>query len=201
MKDDLITQVEHCVRMEQKWSDGIPQIAAGLFMILMMSMMLGGRSNLFVVFIPIIPIVIEGLRRRFTYPRVGRAVLRETSSRRLLFIWIIAAYLIAGIVVMLITKQQNPQQDSNPYLWFWFVPITAIVLVAVMLYRSWREHNKRIIWYALFIILLATYVIVFRPRRYTVGYIVTGFGALNLVYGVISLIRFTRKYPVMTDAQ
>jgi hypothetical protein len=197
MKDDLISKVEHSVRAEQKWSDGVPQIAAGIFIIICMGMMLDDKGNLFVVFVPIIPIVIEGLRKRFTYPRVGKAVLREKTSQRVTMLTIVAAFLIAGAVGFFLVKGKQ----AGGQMWTWSVIAIAVLAVALMLYRSWREYNKRMLWYAVFIALLATGIVLFKPHRHEVEYIMLGFGTLNLIYGVITLVRFVRKYPVLQDAE
>ena len=119
----------------------------------------------------------------------------------MVMLWIVAAFLIAGVVAMLFTKYQNPALDYTSNLWYWFVPIVLVVLMFTMFYRSWRVRNKRAIWYELFIAIMVAYIVFFRPEKHVVEYIMLIFGALNLVYGVITLIRFARKYPVVTDAQ
>lgn len=67
MKEDLIDQAQKDVIVEQKYSDGIAQIVAGLFLMLAMLFSRQGQSTLVVVFIPLVPLLIEALRKRFWY--------------------------------------------------------------------------------------------------------------------------------------
>lgn len=201
MKNDLITELEHNVRAEQKWRDGIPQIAVGLFLIIAMELMIGNKGNLFVVFIPIIPILIEGLRKRFTYPRVGRAVLYEKFPKRAVLIIVIASVLLLGLMVGIITRFQRPILDTNDRAITWSLLIIPLLLTATIVYRSRVEHNSRILWYAAFIILLSLAILIFRLHRLTVEYIVMGFGILNVIYGIVALMVFIHRYPVVSDEQ
>lgn len=201
MKNDLITELEHNVRAEQKWRDGIPQIAVGLFLIIAMELMIGNKGNLFVVFIPIIPILIEGLRKRFTYPRVGRAVLYEKFSKRAVLIIVIASVLLLGLMVGILTRFQRPILDTNDRAITWSLLIIPLLLTATIVYRSRVEHNSRVLWYAAFIILLSLAILIFRLHRLTVEYIVMGFGILNVIYGIVALMVFIHRYPVVSDEQ
>lgn len=201
MKNDLIAQLEHKVRAEQKWRDGIPQIAIGFFLIIAMELMLEGKGNLFVVFIPLIPVMIEGLRKRLTYPRVGRAILREKFPKRAVLLVIVATVLILGVVVGLWTRFERPVFDVNNGAVAWSLLTIPLLLTAAIVYRSRVEHNSRILWYAAFIILLSLTVVIFRLHRPTVQYIILSFGILNVLYGIVALISFIRKYPVVSDEQ
>lgn len=199
MQKDLLDKVQNDVRKEQKQQDGIPQIAAGFFLIVTMLMMLGSHGNLMPVFIPFIPILIGGLRKRFTYPRVGFAELPQQRRQRQTRIWVVAGLLILGLVLFFLSRGKALGQQDSRTLWLAFLIVIFAAVAALMVYRYRKDRDSRMIWYLAFILLLATAILLFRLHQRTVLYIVLGFGILNLVYGVVALIGFIRRYPVLAD--
>ena len=79
MKDELVEKTREQVTQDIKYRDGIPRIAAGVFMVIAMLLALAGNTSTFVIFIPIIPGLVEGLRKRYTYP--GWAMPRSKKAR------------------------------------------------------------------------------------------------------------------------
>lgn len=201
MNNDLITRIQNQVRSEQKEQDGVSQIALGFFILLTILLVLREKSSLFVIFIPFIPVITEGLRRRFTYPRVGRAILKVNSPQRIILIFIVFMMLVLGIAGLLVSKAISRGDVIRTDYAAWAITAIGILLVAAVIYRAWADQNWRILVYALFVMLLAAAIIIRHPRRITVEYIILGFGVLNIMYGIMSLSVFAKKYPVVRDEQ
>ncbi len=198
MKDELVEKTREQVTQDIKYRDGIPRIAAGVFMVIAMLLALAGNTSTFVIFIPIIPGLVEGLRKRYTYPRVGYAKIKEgQSSKRLLIL--IALALVIGLLVFLISNGMlGFELPSKVNIYGPMALGVAMPLVLIALLLTARRRQQ---WpFTLITILVFLPVLLFvRLGRHTVFYIVLAFGALNLIMGIIELRRFIKDYPVIPD--
>ncbi len=199
MKQDPIARIEREVVQEQTHRDGIPQIVVGIFLVFAMLSMLDGRSNAFPVFIPFIPLAIRALRKRFTYPRIGYAQIRESRKGKLLGIWLVLSVLVAGLLAFLIFRggAHAPLQPVKLHYLMMFA--VAFMIIALSIVFLLRNKHTLVIWYAILIAVFILAILVFKPGRHTVHWIVLAFGAAHILYGSISLISFLRKYPVLQD--
>ena len=198
MKDELVEKTREQVTQDIKYRDGIPRIAAGVFMVIAMLLALAGNTSTFVIFIPIIPGLVEGLRKRYTYPRVGYAKIKEgQSSKRLLIL--IALALVIGLLVFLISNGMlGFELPSKVNIYGPMALGVAMPLVLIALLLTARRRQQ---WpLTLITILVFLPVLLFvRLGRHTVFYIVLAFGVLNLIMGIIELRRFIKDYPVIPD--
>ncbi|HOH79437.1 MAG TPA: hypothetical protein PLO35_06925 [Candidatus Cloacimonadota bacterium] len=198
MKDELVEKTREQVTQDIKYRDGIPRIAAGVFMVIAMLLALAGNTSTFVIFIPIIPGLVEGLRKRYTYPRVGYAKIKEgQSSKRLLIL--IALALVIGLLVFLISNGMlGFELPSKVNIYGPMALGVAMPLVLIALLLTARRRQQ---WpFTLITILVFLPVLLFvRLGRHTVFYIVLAFGVLNLIMGIIELRRFIKDYPVIPD--
>jgi len=198
MKDELVEKIREQVTQDIKYRDGIPRIAAGVFMVIAMLLALAGNTSTFVIFIPIIPGLVEGLRKRYTYPRVGYAKIKEgQSSKRLLIL--IALALVIGLLVFLISNGMlGFELPSKVNIYGPMALGVAMPLVLIALLLTARRRQQ---WpFTLITILVFLPVLLFvRLGRHTVFYIVLAFGVLNLIMGIIELRRFIKDYPVIPD--
>jgi len=80
MNDDLIKKTQIDVYREQKNRDGIPLIAAGIFLIIISILMAFDKVTFAGIFVIVIPLVIDSLRKRFTYPRIGYVKLPDNNK-------------------------------------------------------------------------------------------------------------------------
>jgi len=199
MKEDPITKVQRDVENEQKHRDGIPQLAVGVFLSIAMLLFLAGNTNAFVVFIPLIPIMMEGLRRRITYPRIGYAKVREESKNRHALLWIIFAILIGGIVAFLVTRGMNFSPKQSRLMHSGMMYGVALIIIINSIFVIIRKRSKRMIWYSAVILVFVNAVLVFQPEKRTVYLIVLAFGLLHVLFGTINLISFMKKYPVLKE--
>lgn len=199
MKDDLIDRVQKDVTNEQKYRDGIPQIGVGVFLVISMLMMMFGKGNAFVVFIPLMPILIESLRRRITYPRVGYARIKESKAGGKAVLWAVFAMLVVGgaVFVIRMAKPSVLPQASNPhFLMMWATAIMVILLGVIFLTR---RRSNRLSWSLIAVLLIIAAILVFKLHKDTVYMVVMAFGATQTVAGLLSLRSFIRDFPVLTD--
>ena len=199
MKEDPIARIEREVVQEQSHRDGIPQIVVGIFLVCAMLSMLEGGSSAFPVFIPFIPLAIRALRKRFTYPRIGYAQIRENRKGKLLGIWLVLSFLVAGLLAFFIFRGK-PEATMQPIKVHYLMMIAvAFMIIAISIVFLLKNKHTLVIWYAILIAVFILAILVFKPGRHTVHWIVLAFGAAHILYGSISLISFVRKYPVLQD--
>jgi hypothetical protein len=199
MKDDFIDRIQTDVRNEQSLRDGIPQIAVGLLLILAMMMIHSGNPAFFVVFIPLMPILSEKLRKQFTYPRVGYAKLPDKGKRRAAIVFIFALILALGIGMKVITRNNRELPEISQYVGICFMGTIAVTLAALTIYRYIVEKRVIYLYYGLFIVPLFLVIWLLHLPKSIVMLIVLAFGLLNFIYGVLALLSFIRKNPVLLD--
>lgn len=201
MNDDLIKKTQIDVYKEQKNRDGVPLISAGLFLIFISILMAIDQVYLAGIFVILIPMVTEGLRKRFTYPRIGFVKLPGSKKGRLTRMWLVFGFLVLGLVIMLATNANlipaSIQKNIHLYL-MWFIALVLLSLLAVVYIK---EKSITYLWFGVFIVLFALAVWLFKLHIYLVKYILLGFGLVNLGWGLISLCSFIKKYPVLKDEE
>lgn len=198
MKDELIEQTRRQVADDLMYRDGIPRIAAGVFLIVTMLMALAGSFNTFIIFIPIIPGLVEGLRKRYTYPRVGYAKVRERRNARGIII-VIAVALVVGVVVALMSNGLlGFELPSRPQV---YGPMSLAVAIPIILigFALFARRKQRLPLSAILIVLFILMILFLKPRRHTVFYIVMAFGTINLIIGIYELRKFIRENPEIPD--
>lgn len=199
MKDDPIKQVETDVMHEQKHRDGIPQIAMGLFLMFIAVLMQQGRGSFLGIFIVFIPLVINILRKQFTYPRVGYAELHDKAAFRKQGLWLVAGLLLSGLAVMLAVQNHLLPPSVQVNLHLWALAFIAFIVLALLALNYMRERNSILLFYAGFILLFALAVWLFKLSNDVTHLILFCFGLLNFIYGSTALLVFIRKHPVLPD--
>ncbi len=198
MKDELIEQAREQVTQDLKFRDGIPRIATGVFLIVSMLMALAGNVNTFVVFIPIIPVLVESMRKRYTYPRVGYAKIREGQNRKGILI-VLAVALVIGLIVALMSRGLlGFELPSRAQV---YGPLSIAVALPVVLigFAIFARRKQMMSSSVIILVIFLLLVILLKPGRHTVFHIVLAFGVLNLIIGIIELRKFIRDYPVIPD--
>lgn len=199
MNDDLIAKVQKDVTDEQKYRDGIPQIAVGVFLVITMLLMMSGNGNTFVVLIPLMPIVIEALRKRITYPRIGYAKVKESKVGAKPTLWVIFAILLAGAAIILI-RTLNPEalpEARNPhFLMMWAVGILIVLFGVIFLNK---RHSKRLTLSLVAVVAMIAAMFFFRLQKAVVYKVILAFGAIQVLAGLYNLRSFIKEYPVLKD--
>ncbi len=199
MKDPLLEQVQNDVATEQQYRDGIPRIAAGFFLIITMLLQMNGNGNTFVMFVPLMPTIIESLRKRFTYPRIGYAKVRDRGSMRKYSLWAVGILLLVGAAVFFINQVSPgtiPQENHQPLLLMWATAI-IVVLLGIMVFTS--RSNIMATLNAMGVVAIANRFFVLGLHRDALYVVMIAFGAFLLLSGLYSLLSFVKEYPVLTD--
>jgi uncharacterized membrane protein HdeD (DUF308 family) len=199
MSDDLITKVKNEVTFEQKHRDGIPQLVVGLYMIISGLFLIADSGSFVAVYIVFIPILIEQFRKRYTYPRIGYAKLKEKNFRRSGMMFFTLALLIAGAIAFIIVKNVHMEPKVWVKLHYAIMLVIGLLVLMLMLYRYLREKNKTMLFYGGFIILLMAAIITFKLHLEFVYWAMLVFGILNLIYGIVVLRSFMKEYPVLEN--
>ena len=156
MKKDFITKVQLDVLKEQKQSDGISQIVTGFLLVVLSAFLLAGKPNMFVILIPLMPILAARLRKIYTYPRIGFADVGEKKSqRRVMLLIIVVTGLITFAVMMYFNNKTLTPNQQNLLSLAASIGV-ALVVVSIFLYRYSKEHNRTLLIYgAVFVIMVA----------------------------------------------
>jgi hypothetical protein len=201
MNDDLIKKTQIDVYKEQKNKDGIPLIAVGLFLIIVSIFMAIEQLSLVGIFVIFIPIVTEGLRKRYTYPRIGFVKLPESNKGRLTRMWLVFGLLVLGLVVMLAFNANLIPSGIKVNMHLFLMWFIAFVLLSLLAVTYLRDKNIIYLWFGAFILFFALAVWLLKLHIDVIKYIILGFGLVNLAWGLISLCSFIKKYPVLKDEE
>lgn len=199
MKKDFIRNVQLDVLNEQKQKDGISQIVTGFSLVILSAFLLIGKPNMFVVLIPILPTLLERLRKIYTYPRIGFADVGDRKAlRKVMLVFFIPIILIAfGVMMYFCNKTLDPNQQNLLNL---AVSVgIAFVIIILLLYRYQREHNQALLFYIAALIAVVAVVRIGKLHIRDVVPIILGLGLLDFSIGLVLLQRFVRKYPVLQD--
>lgn len=199
MPKDVINKMRKDIEATHKNRDGIPQIAGGLFLIIAMAQLATRHTAIFVAFVGFIPMIIEGMRRRITYPRIGYAKFPEPTKLRLIssiLVALVMALLIIGFLVLKVN-------EGSPFPVGWIrtavlvtIGITMMIIAAVLLMT---RRQFELVWEMGIFLALLILIAFDLLNRDNLVYLAFGLGLLSLVIGMIRLYRFIRKYPVIKD--
>jgi hypothetical protein len=185
-------------------SDGIMELLLGI--LLFFTAGTWARSN-FTVFLALVPIfgnrVIEALKARFTYPRIGYVELKEEDGKSLG--WGILGYVLVVIAVVSIVAAVfygGNQESFDAYRW---VPLAfGTIFLGGMKYLHDKSGDPIAYLYS-FVTLVAGGIFTFygfEPSKRSIELYLLSLVGFFLLAGLVRLLTFMRRNPVvaMTDA-
>ena len=179
--------------------DGLADILLGAYL-LMVGLFLVGDNAAFVVF-PIIfylPLL-QALKKRFTYPRIGYVELRQGDPRPLPAVILGSAVLgLVALVAVLIAAGVLTQPAS----WYRWMPIPfGIWLAGVFLGLGLRVGLLR--YYVVAVVALASgpifALLPLTGKIENLGLFLAVVGFVPLAWGALAFARFLRQNPVMAE--
>ena len=179
--------------------DGLADILLGAYL-LMVGLFLVGDNAAFVVF-PIIfylPLL-QALKKRFTYPRIGYVELRQGDPRPLPAVILGSAVLgLVALVAVLIAAGVLTQPAS----WYRWMPIPfGIWLAGVFLGLGLRVGLLR--YYVVAVVALASgpifALLPLTGKLENLGLFLAAVGFVPLAWGALAFVRFLRQNPVMAE--
>ena len=186
--DVNLKQIQRRVYMSY-FQDGLWDILLGYFilswglMVLLDMVALGGGlfvSGYFLVW---------GLKRRFTYPRVGQAKISEERRQNIKMVILGVVVLLAGLAVLPIFFQGDPPDWLREYIMFLFGCMLALV-VSIIAY--WWKISRWYAYAALMVIGVAFHQ--WLGASLPLSFIVPG--AIVMVFGLVILGRFLLSNPI-----
>ena len=200
--DDLVVMEQNAYR--DTMEDGITETLAGMFFLFTTLMFrIPAFIGVFVLFyIFLMPLFIERIRERYTYPRLGYVKLRTNESD-----WDFRSFglLIASILVATAIAVQMLTNDLlNLYNWVLIFPFTfGMLMFGPSTYLVAKTGSKKYWLFGIFttIVGLSTAIlsVIYHPGDYYVGilYYCLFLGLIFGIGGLIKFLHFTRAYPVL----
>jgi hypothetical protein len=133
-----------------------------------------------------------GLKQKITYPRIGYAKPADQRQQLLRIVITGIVTLLLGLIVFLIIFTDRTPQFVDNYFELIFGGILAI---AVGLIGSWFGISR---WYAYAAMMLVSAIAnQWWGLSFEFSFILPG--GIILIYGLITLFRFLRKYPEVSE--
>jgi hypothetical protein len=193
VEDIKLKEIQRKVYMSF-FQDGLWDIFLGLFILGWGLAILTELAYLVGAFFISIYFTVWGVKKWFTYPRIGYARFSETSRRR-----ITTRFLILGVVVLLAGVMAGVVWGigARPqWLADYFPLIFNGMLAAIVCFVAYWARVNRFYLYAVLIFLGAVFHM-WLAIRWEFGFI--GAGGIIVLIGVGILIMFIRKYPKMVE--
>lgn len=179
--------------------DGLADMLLGAYL-LTVGLFLVGDNAAFVVF-PILfylPLL-QALKKRFTYPRIGYVELRQGDPQPLPAVILGSAVLgLVALIAVLIAAGVLAQ----PALWYRWMPILfGIWLAGVFLGLGLRVGLLR--YYVVAVVALASgpifALLPLTGKLENLGLFLAAVGFVPLAWGALAFVRFLRQNPVMAE--
>jgi hypothetical protein len=194
-----LKQIERNV-FRDYFQDGLADTIFGAYFLLIGLGLLVGTVAPFVV-LPILFFApaLRGLKKRFTYPRTGYAEVRQGDPQPLP--WFILGSLTLGLVALIAVLIAN-DIIAQPAQWYRWMPILfGIWLGGIFLGLALRVGLAR--YYVVAGAALAggpiTALLPLPGELENIGLFFAVVGVVSLARGVVTFLRFLRRYPVSTE--
>ncbi len=199
-----LKQLERRVYSESL-QDGIMEILMGFLLVLcgvvMADPKMGGAFiGLYVIGLVMFPRALEALKRRFTYTRLGKAVLHEEEPKPLvggIFLYILAAGVLVALGLALLGRLTTAE-------WYRWLPVwIGLCLVGAMTHLYSKSGSPRFVVYGVVAVGAGFAVGLLRlpGRMDNIAIYLMCMGALFAVVGAVMLIRFLRSHPVAVGTE
>ncbi len=175
--------------------DGLIEIMLGI-LLTVFGATFGSALYIFAILIPVFlfPRLMEAIRKRYTYPRIGYAKLPVDDPKKTakgIFVYITVVLVLMVICFLLLGKAKDAAAYKK-----WSPAVMGVLLVGGFLYSHGKSGEFR---YIIYIVLSVGFGILFSILKFESydGLIINFFvmGGIFVVVGIISFILFVRKYP------
>ena len=181
--------------------DGLIEVSLGILLVVLglllsIEFTIGFIVVFFIIFMnPLLEIV----RKKFTYPRIGRVKVQEDEPKKTvggIFLYMIVVAAIMGIAMFVIFGEINAENIYRSLPIFF-----SIMILGAMLYSQGKSGSQRFYLYAILALVTAPVFsfINFEGRLANLGYYLLFIGFIFLIIGIIIFIHFLRKYPLQRE--
>lgn len=191
-------------KMEKKsWrysmQDGLIEVLLGFLLLgsgILLPSGLASFAGIYAVFFVIFGIsALEIVRKRFTYPRIGRVKVLEDEPNKTamgIFIYMFIVVVIMAAVLFVVFGGINADivYRSTPIFF-------ALMLLGAMTYSHGKSGSQRFYVYAIISLIGAPVfsIIDFGAKLANIGYYLLFIGSLFILIGMTIFVRFLQKYP------
>jgi len=175
--------------------DGIMEIAIGALMYL--CGLLIADPKIIAIYVPYLvffPRALAAAKKRYTYPRLGKVVLRMQQPRPVLAA---ALLYLLGTAALIATGLAVFGRLTSPALYRWLPVLLALCLSGVFWHTYSRSGASRYLPYSVVALAAAAVVSSIQlpsAKDYLAVYLICT-GTLCALTGAVTLYRFARKYP------
>lgn len=176
--------------------DGLTDMMLGIFLILMTFWLINRYMIFHLIWLFAAQIIIEVIRRKIVYPRVGFVKFR--NLKRLPFVIILASIAIiavlSGIIVVITGLLQSPLRHNTFHIF-----ALATVLYVPIILGAFAYHHKAYRWvlYGFLLAFLMLFGMLLNSPLIRYLFIITGF--IITAIGAIIFTRFIHTYQPRTE--
>ena len=173
------------------FQDGLMDILLGV-QLLLVYFWIEYRLVIYVAWIAIGPVIIEGIRKRTTYPRIGYARMANQGATaiRIILICLVGIALLSVITALIFVLFGFPVQNN----WGNVIKIAAILFIPVIFGLLAYEHKVyRWFVYGLVIGLGGLYFMLREPRE--IHMYIVFLGSIITLIGLKIFVDFLKKNP------
>ncbi len=194
---DLVKLEQSTFRIANQ--DGLTELWMGM-MIMAISLVLTQTAFVSTVAFLIIfqAVFTEKIKEKYTYPRIGKVKLRDEAKMPSGYGWI----LVIAIMIPALTSVVFSTRIENDIIFLiagWAPLLTGIGLIQPAAYLVEKSGLSRYYWIGLVSVLLGLVFVLseFPTPVYRMILYLALNGALFIIIGIASLLRFMRKYPLL----
>ena len=179
--------------------DGLVEILVGLIFVTFAGVIedFSWHYTFLLLIVFMIPLL-EKLRRKVTYPRIGYVKVRQDEPSRpgMAVLFFVMAILVVVPLAWVLIPSDNPIYDI---LWRYSPIVFGVMMILPSFFLVEKTGDRR--YYALGLLTVTTGLIVALlefefPRAGPVLYL-RGWGVAIILVGLTTFIRFIRKYPII----
>lgn len=196
MKQDPIEMAERQMLWERNCGDGLAFISNGL----MLWLIIIAVSQSFFWYLAYLPVALihHIVRKRYVIPRTGQARLRYKPWEQIIVVvWGIGMALVLSLGGMWMTTL--PYESSWASLW---IGLCIAFLAGGWMWMSnngWDGKSSYLIWQRIIILVALVSLFWLEPNQLTLILLLGSYGLFNLIYGLVTFIRFIRQNPVLPN--
>lgn len=192
-----LDQIERKMYREAN-SDGIMELLLGIVLFFMAGVWGRSYSSVFLVFFPIYGSrVLEAIKRKLTYPRIGYVKFKPEGAS---IGWGILGYVLVVIAVVSIVAfifNGGNLEDVDVYRW---VPLAiGGIFLGGMIYHHGKSGDPYVYLYS-FVTLVAGGIFTFyglESSMRSIEFYLLSLAGFFLIVGIIRLVTFIRRNPVV----
>ena len=196
MKQDPIEMAERQMLWERNCGDGLAFISNGL----MLWLIIIAVSQSFFWYLACLPVALihHIIRKRYVIPRTGQARLRYKPRELIIVVvWGTGTALVLSLGGMWMTTLPY----ATPWASLWIGLCIAFLASSWMWmnYKGWDGKSSYLIWQRIIILVALVSLFWLEPNQLTLILLLGTYGLFNLIYGLVTFIRFIRQNPVLPN--